>query len=168
MSAAPRPAALGIALLLVAAAGSGGCGFHLRGEVAPRPELARTLLEADRLPPGFRHQLAQALERSGIELVEAPGDATGILTVLDTRRERRVLSVGSDAKVVEYELIERIEIGARTSEGDVILEPRSLSARRSYTFDRDLVLGTQGEETLLYEDMEQELIRLVLLSVQRP
>jgi LPS-assembly lipoprotein len=165
---APPGRIVRLALAVLIAVGPAGCGFHLRGEAEPRPELARTLLEADRLEPRFRYRLAQALERNGVELVEAPGEASAILTVRDTARERRVLSVGSDARVTEYELLARIEISARTPEGEVVLEPRNLSTRRAYRFDPDLVLGTQGEEALLYEEMEQELIRLVLLSLRSP
>jgi LPS-assembly lipoprotein len=165
---APPARIVRLALAVLLAAGSAGCGFHLRGEAAPRAEFARTVLEADRLEPRLRYQLEQALERNGVELVEGAGEATAILAVLESERERRVLSVGTDAKVTEYELIARIEISARAPAGQVILQPRSLSTRRAYSFNPDLVLGTQGEEVLLYEEMEQELIRLVLLSLQGP
>jgi LPS-assembly lipoprotein len=156
-----------ITVLLLLAMSLVACGFHLRGDIDLSPQFERTFLEAQPLGAAYEYQLRRTLETNGVQLVDTPEQATGILTVRSASRDRRVLSVDSAGKVSEYELIERIEIAAREPDGAIIFEPRTLTARRSMQFDPDQALGSEGEEVILREEMRRELAGMVLLSLRR-
>jgi LPS-assembly lipoprotein len=73
--------------------------------------------------------------------------------------------------VREYELIQTIRFSLVDREGNELIPPAQLSARREYTFDDEIVLGKEQEEALLYEDMESDLVRQLirrLAAWQRP
>lgn len=158
----PLLAAAAIAMLAALSA----CGFHLRGDVQLRAEMQRTYLQGDRLQPELRAELESALAANGAVLVDSREAATGVLRILDSSRGRRVLSITSDARVEEYVLTHRVDFELLDNEGAAILPPRAINVRRDYQFDRNAVLGKSEEEALLRREMEDELVRLLLLSLR--
>jgi LPS-assembly lipoprotein len=141
------------------------CGFQLRDQAALPPAFAHTHIEGVSPYDDFTIKLERALQAGGIEI--APADrATAILRIVDRRRGRRVLSVDADGKVREVEIYTIIRFKVTGKDGALILDEQSLTATRDFLFDETNVLGNASEAELLYQDMEDELVRLMLYRLQ--
>ena len=146
---------LGLALLLAA------CGFQLRGTVVLPPVLQVTQLEGDRFSL-LVSELGRVLQNAGARLVDSRGQATAVLKVLDETSSQRVLSVGVTGRVAEYELYHQVGYQLEDAHGQVLVEKQTLSARRSFQFDENDVLGKANEEESLREEMQRDLaLRIV-------
>ena len=163
-----------LAVLLVLA-GLSACGFHLRGEVKLRPGLEQLRLAGVDPYSELGRMLVRGLEGAGARVL-APGDTgpAAELRILDSRRERRVLSVRATGKVQEYELVQHLDFGVRAADGEItiletfvadggtLLPRQTLLARRDYLYDASDPLGKSGEEAALYREMQSDLVRLLL------
>ena len=139
-----------------------GCGFHLRGE-ATLPESLKTMyLQGVNTEQGFGLELKRTLKRNGINVIPDYEKGAVILTILQNRFDRRVLSVGSNAKVSEYELDGVVEYKVTDGQGKVLSPPQTLEAQRSYEFDQNQVLAMGEQESLLREQMYQQIIQNIL------
>jgi LPS-assembly lipoprotein len=146
---------LGLVLLLAA------CGFQLRGTVVLPPVMDNTRLEGDRFSL-LVSELGRVLENAGARLADGDGKATAVLRVLGENSTQRVLSVGAAGRVAEYELYHRVEYRLEDVRGEVLVPTQALSARRSYQFDENDVLGKANEEESLREEMQRDLaLRIV-------
>ena len=146
-----------------------GCGFHLRG---PQPlDFATVHISASQystLGVALRRQIALS---GSTKVEEDASRAETKLQILANSRSREILSLTATGKVREYELIQTIRFRLVDREGNELVQPTTLSARREYTFSDELILGKEQEEALLYSDMENELVRQImrrLAAWQRP
>lgn len=152
----PRWLSLGILALLLLSA----CGFHLRGAVPLSPSMERVYIEGG--SSVLARDLRLNLEASGAEVVDEPQAARSILRILGETIDRRVLTVGSDARVQEYELIHAVRFALVREDETTLLPPQQVTVTRDYRFDPDRVLGAASEEALLREEMQRDLSQLVL------
>jgi len=148
-----------LAVLLLA-----GCGFHLQGAVKTPPEMSRTYVDAVDEYSQFHRELRLGLQAAGVELVDAPEQATAILSILTDRTDQRVLSVSARNVPTEYEVFYTVEYRLATSDA-VLLNPRAVTLTRDYTYDTTLVLGKAREEELMREAIVQDLVRIVLKQI---
>ena len=146
---------IGLALLLAA------CGFQLRGTLVLPPVLQATLLEGDRFSLLAR-ELDTVLRNAGARVVDSRGQATAVLKVLGETSAQRVLSVSVVGRVAEYELHHRVEYRLEDPHGEVLVNNQVLSARRSFQFDENDVLGKANEEQGLREEMQRDLALRIL------
>ena len=143
-------ALLGVVLLA-------GCGFQLRGAVDLPPEMARTYISGLGERDVLFLELKRQLRTAGVDIVERRDAASAELRILEKRDTRRVLSVGSNARVREFELATTVSFDVRGVGNDFRRERATLNTVRDLTFDETNVLGKAGEEALLREDMQREL-----------
>ena len=54
----------------------------------------------------------------------------------------------------------------RTAAGQVVFEKQNLKLVRDFLFDTEDVLGKGREEAVLIEDMQQDMVRLIMLRLQ--
>lgn len=150
-----------VTLLIIA-----GCGFHLRGAVN-LPESIKTMyVQGLNLQRGVGLTLKRHLTSNGIVIVEDYQKGNAVLDILENKYERRVLSVGSSAKVSEYELYGRITFKVTDGSGAVLAEEQSVEAQKDYQFNQDEVLGSGEEESVLREDLEQRLVRSIMRRLE--
>ena len=138
------------------------CGFHLRGAATLPDSLKVMYVQGVNLKKGLGLELKRGLTRNDVSVVEAYQDDSAVLTVLENKVERRVLSVGSDAKVSEYELYGTVKFSISDRNGQVLGENQQVEAQRDYQFDQDQVLGKEEEERLLREQLNQQLAQSIL------
>ncbi|MDI3491898.1 MAG: LPS-assembly lipoprotein [Thauera sp.] len=62
----------------------------------------------------------------------------------------------------EYQLRQTLRFQLLDKSGKAVIPPTSMSASREYTFDDSQVLGKAQEETLLYEDMQKDLLQQMM------
>jgi LPS-assembly lipoprotein len=141
------------------------CGFHLRNQVDLPAAMARTHVAGLSPYDDLYAALSGVLEANGVEVVDA-ARAIATLRIIERNRGRRVLSVGADGKVREFELFTAVRFKV-TGQGDTpILKTQTLTLTRDFLFDETNVLGKSEEADLLYEDMEDELVRLMLYRLE--
>jgi len=139
-----------------------GCGFHLRGVADLSDNLKTMYIEGLNLQRGMGLDLKRGLVSNGIVVVERAQQHTAVLKIIENRFDRRVLSVGSNAKVSEYELYALIRFSVMDVEGKMLAEIQQVEAQRDYQFDENEVLGREAEENLLRDEINKELVQSML------
>lgn len=134
-----------------------GCGFHLRGQVA----LPYSTLHVSGPTGTLINSLKRVLRSSGVRLVDKPEEAEVKLVILSDTKEKSILSLSAAGRAQEYELRERVAFHIVTaSEPD--LPAGEITSQRSISFNDALVLAKESEETVLYRDMENDVVQQLL------
>ena len=160
------------------------CGFHLRGAedlsaVIPSVQL-RGIMKHDVLT----HNLTEALSQAKVNVLD---DAKFVLDVKSTGFRKRVLSIDSAGRANQYELnyqlsfalLEKIEDGKLEAEKSSQTRPirfvevipvQTITEKREYLFDSNIILAKADEENRLKADMRQaallQLIRRLTFSLK--
>jgi len=138
------------------------CGFQLRSEVALAEVLGATHLTiVDEYSP-FARQLQRSLQRSGVELVDQPGEAARHIDVAVNRVNRDILTIGDTARVREYRISHRVEFRVLDASGAQVLPLQVLEQRRDLSFDEGELLAASREEEFVREELSRNLVRLVV------
>tara|TARA_R110002050_G_scaffold57423_5_gene129261 strand:+ start:184856 stop:185350 length:495 start_codon:yes stop_codon:yes gene_type:complete len=148
---------IGVLLVVIA-----GCGFQLRGAVPLPDSLKLMYVQGINLQQGLGLTLKRALKQNGIQVVDDYEKDSALLTILENRSERRVLSVGNNAKVSEYELYSMLKFKVTDGQGKLLVAPQQFEAIRDYQFDQTQVLSSDGEEAILREQLNQQLVDSIL------
>lgn len=143
----------------------GGCGFRLEGAASLPPELEKTYLQSMAPSTMFYARLRDALRLRGLEIVTSPEQASATLTISEDQTGQRVLSVSARNVPREYEVFYTVTFSLRTGEG-ALIEPASLIATRSYTYDETQVLGKAREEQILRRALADDLARQVVRRIE--
>lgn len=142
-----------------------GCGFHLRGSQDNFSANIPALVLDSQNAGTLGRDLKRRLERQGVTLLDSASEDSLRLTLLDYRRDRRVLSVTSRGRVSEYELIGQLRY--QVQRGDTtLLGPDTIEVIRDFTFDEDQVIGKAEEEALLNKEIQRELVLQLLRRLQ--
>ena len=138
------------------------CGFHLRGSADLVDSLKVMYIQGVNLKQGLGLELKRNLTRNDVSVLANYQEGSAVLTIVENKVERRVLSVGSDAKVSEYELFGTVKFNISDKNGQLLAENQQVEARRDYQFDQDQVLGKEEEEHLLREQLNQQLAQSIV------
>lgn len=145
-----------LSLLIVA------CGFQLRG-AAELPQSIQTMyIQGINMRQGLGIELKRTLRRNGINVIDDYAEGAAVLSFTANHYERRVLSVGGNAKVSEYELIQTVVFQLSDGQQNKLIENERFEARRDYQFDQEQALASDGEERLLREEMDKQLSQAIL------
>jgi LPS-assembly lipoprotein len=139
-----------------------GCGFHLRGEATIPDNLKVIYVQGVEMNKDLGRELKRNLTNNGVTVVSDYQKDSAILTVVEYKVDRRVLSVGSDAKVNEYELYGIVDFKISDAEGQLLSDQQRVEARRDFQFDENQVIGTTEEARLLREQIDQQLVQSML------
>jgi LPS-assembly lipoprotein len=140
------------------------CGWQLRGIVVLPPSVQVMTLESQ-ANNRFNQRLRQQLEFNGVTF---PNDASAKvrLQIEPILIERLILSVSSVGQAAEYEL--NATLNARlidlNNESDVSWE---ITGRRTFNNDVNSVIGTQNEEKVQRQELENDLIRKLMIRLQK-
>jgi len=140
------------------------CGFHLRGDF----KFAFKSMYLD--PPGspvFR--LIKRLNRGmqTTEIVDNPKKAEVILSVLHERQKQKTLSYDNHGDAREYALYYRVTYSLRTQKGRELIEPTTITLRRTMTYDESEDLAKEREKKMLYADMQQDIAQQILRRLSK-
>lgn len=142
----------------------GGCGFHVRGEADLPPEMARTYIAANSKHSVFYRKLNSALRASGVDVVDSPGSATAIFTILADTTGQRVVSVSARNVPREYEVWYTVEYELISGE-KTLVPATSQTLTRDYTYDETQVLGKAREEEVLRDSLVDNLVRIAMIQL---
>ncbi|MBH1958170.1 MAG: hypothetical protein I8H70_05775 [Burkholderiales bacterium] len=147
----------------LALASLSGCGFALR----KAPNFAFTTLYSgltESSPLGV--ELRRSLESTGkvkvITDARRLSEAQVILDVLQDQREKVVLSLNSSGQVREFQLRLRFTFRLRTLAGKELIPATEIALQRDISFNESAVLAKEAEETLLYRDMQSDVVQQIM------
>jgi LPS-assembly lipoprotein len=149
-----------------------GCGFQLRGTEASGVNLPPDISPVQIQGLANRNILKLELENrfltSGIQITDDAEQAVSVLQITNRRSDRRVLTVDSSGKVIDYELNESLSFNLTDRAGNERVAMQSVNLIQSYTNRATQLLGSEQEETSLREDLWRRLSDQVFrrLSVQ--
>ena len=134
------------------------CGFHLRGQ---------TTLPFDTLYVPINTTLAVELKRNiaastQTKLVSTPEAAEARLQIQGETREKVILSLDSSGRVAEYQLRAGVAFRVVDSRGLEYLPLNRIQLTRDVSFNDAEVLAKESEETLLYRDMQTDMVQQML------
>lgn len=141
-----------------------GCGFHLQGAATTPAEMQRTYISTPDEFSLFYRELRRNLQAAGVEVLDAPTDATATLTILYDFTDQRVLSVSARNVPTEFEVFYIVRYTVTSGEKS-LLEPQELTLTRDYTYDATLVLGKAREEQLMRDAIVGDLVRIVMKQI---
>jgi LPS-assembly lipoprotein len=139
------------------------CGFHLRGSDGSynMPFTSIYLAFPDTSPLG--NELKRNL-RAIDHVVISPTQegAQARFEVLSEARNKAILSLNNLGRVREYLLTYTLVFQVRDATGNLLLGPTEITLRRNLAFSEEALLAKEGEEALLYRDMQSDLVQQIM------
>ena len=161
VSLIPPPSSLILlaATLLVAA-----CGFQLRGTA----QLPFNTIFVQAPPTSqFAIQVRRAVRAgTSTRLADTPEKAEVLLQILNEAQEKHILSLTGVGRVGEYQLRYRIMFRLTDSKNREYIPASEIVLRRDYSFTDDQALAKESEEGLLYRDMRNDAVLLLVRRLQ--
>jgi LPS-assembly lipoprotein len=134
------------------------CGFQLRGSYElPYKSVFISAPTTSQVASSLRRELTN----SNIILATAK-DAEVILNVSEERRDKQILSLSGAGRVREYTLRTLVRYQLVDGKGAVIIPTSEIQLTRILGYDDTKVIAKQQEETLLYSDMETDVVGQIL------
>jgi LPS-assembly lipoprotein len=85
-----------------------------------------------------------------------------IVDILEEVREKTVVGLNAAGQVREFQLKLRIKMRVRTPLGKELIAPTDVVQQRDISFNESAVLAKEVEESLLYRDMQSDIVQQVL------
>jgi len=150
------------ALMLIATLSA--CGFQLRGSNGQYNMPFKTIYLAFPESSALGTELRRNLRGGGDKVVVTtkPEEAEALFDVLGESRGKQILSLNSQGRVREYLLTYTLVFKLRDAKGGELLGPTEITLKRPITFNENQVLGKESEETLLYRDMQTDLVQQIM------
>lgn len=145
-----------------------GCGFHPRGSVIRLTDLGSIYVDASR-NISISQDVEDALSDAAFELASNRDEADILLRLSGEEQTERVVSVRSTGRVSELELSHAVNmLIAESVDGKAAAyQPgqtfNRVEVTREYTYDETGVLGKENEARILRAEMEEELVRQIVL-----
>ena len=142
-----------------------GCGFQMRGEWQLPAVMQNTVMSGGNQV--LYIHLQREFRAASAELSRPQGDVSGAHIIIQhNQMDKRVLSVDSRGKVIEYEIYYDLHFKLLDGTGNQIVPPQKINLTRDYPFVATDVLGASQEEVLLRNDMYRDMARQVMRRIQ--
>jgi len=136
----------------------------MRSAASLPAEMQQTYIAAVDRHSLFYQAFQNDLKAAGIELVDSPADASAVFSILTDVTDQRVLSVSGRNVPTEYEVYYTIQYSLESGE-NTMMETRTQTQVRDYTWDETLVLGKEQEQQQLRNAIVDDLVRVVMIQL---
>lgn len=145
------------------------CGFQLRGSNGQYTMPFKSIFLAFEDTSALGNELRRNL-RAGVQVVTDPARADARFEVISENRTKTILSLNAQGRVREYLLTYTLHFRVLGAQGGEILGPTEITLKRALTFNETQVLAKESEETMLYRDMQTDLVQQIMrrLAAARP
>ena len=99
------------------------------------------------------------------KIVASEKDAKAILGLTNELREKVILSFSTSGLVREYQLRYRVGFRLFDIKGRNYLPPSEIQLTRDVSFNEGQVLAKEAEDTLLYRDMQTDMVQQIIRRV---
>lgn len=138
------------------------CGFHLRSAADTNLPFKTIYLGFPESSP-LGTELRRNIRGGGnTAVLPTEKDAQASMVVLSETRDKSVLSLNKLGRVREYSLSYTLRFRVTDSKGQELLAPTEIMLKRDINYDESQVLAKEGEEAMLYRDMQRDLVQQVL------
>ncbi len=154
-------------LILALAAALAACGWHLRGSAPGTASLEGVEVAVDsRVGRNeLYREVRVALEAAGARVVDT-GAGVPTLRLLNESRSTQRVAGGRDDDIRENELRYRLRWELLDGDGERLAGPELFQQVRSYRFERQEVLGSEGREDALVNELRRDAAFLLADRVQ--
>lgn len=136
------------------------CGFQLRGAYSlPFDSLHVAQPESSELHALIKRHIEASTQT---RIVSNPKEAQAVLSVLGDVRQKDILSLNSAGRVREYQLVRSFTFRLHDSKGRDWISPSTIRLSREMTFDDTRVLAKEAEESLIWRDIQNDLVQQLL------
>ena len=138
------------------------CGFHLRGSFSgqlPYESLYIDLPENSDVGISLRRQIAALGET---RLAKNKESATAIFQQVTDRRTKSILSVNAAGQVREYRLQTKYSFRIVDPKGRELVSAAEILLIRDITYNDNMVLAKDQEESLLWRDINFDLVSQIM------
>ncbi len=148
------PCLLLLSLLLAA------CGFQLRGSFTlPYDTLYIALPKANALRATLKRNIEASTQT---RVVDEAKDGQAVMTIISDVPAKIILSINSAGRVAEYQLVRKFTFRLADNKGGELLPASTIDIHRDITFNDAEVLSKESEESLLWRDIERDLVQQLL------
>jgi LPS-assembly lipoprotein len=141
-----------------------GCGYKLRGSQTLPVE---TIYLALPVNSAVGAEISRLLRSStNARVVAERKDAQAVFELLSESREREVVAINSQGRASEFQIRLRARFRVLNARGQELIVPTDLIARRDISFNESDLLAKESEESLLYRDMQSDLVRQMVNRLQ--
>ena len=137
------------------------CGFQLRGQYTfdfdkiglaglDKSEMYRTL----------------DLQFQIIDLKVNPVEGAPLkVTLLSEQRDRSIVTFSGTGRAREVRITYEVTYKVEDRQGDFLIATTQLGQQRELTYSDDQILGKESEENQLYQDMQKDIARQIILRL---
>ena len=140
-----------------------GCGFQLRGSVQlPFSSVYVQVPNTSQLG----YEIKRTLRASNARLTDSAAAAQATLIIMSEIREKKILSLGGQGRVREYQL--RFRVAYQLTDGKTanFIAPTEILLTRDISFNDSEILAKEAEEALLYRDMQTDAVQQLMRRLQ--
>ena len=141
------------------------CGFQPRGSSGLPSEMALTYINSSKPYASLVDDFSAALRVHGGRVTRDRTEATAVLNIISDSIDRRLLSINTDGKVLEYEARQTIRFSVDTRDNLPLLEEQEVSMGKSYLYTSADVLAKEREDRVLRQTLQRNLVDLALLRI---
>ena len=142
------------------------CGFKLRGAYELPEAMQVTYIDSLQVSSGLVRALKIALKDSSVKVADIKTNDAAILRLYKETRDKRTVSVDVQGRAREYTLTYALRFSVLSGQQKFEITEQVIHIERDFIFDPEDVLGNSRGESQLYEEMQQDLVRLLLLRLQ--
>lgn len=134
------------------------CGFHLRG--AADISFNSIFIQGNTLV--INKDLNKSLKSNDIKILPSSEGAELLLDLIGEESEKRILSIGGQGTVNEFELYYRVHYRTKQAGDELWSQTQTVESRRDFTYSDANLLAKQREERRLNDDMQADVVRGIM------
>ena len=142
-----------------------GCGFHLRGQEALPEAMRVTYIQGIGRYNDLTEDFRAALESHGARVTNNREEASAILRIQDTQKDRDVLSVDLGGKVLEFKLRQMVRFVVVDADNKPLVDSQMVTVSRDFVFNKDDILAKEREAEMISEELRRDLVAMSMLRI---
>ena len=151
-----------LVLVLVLALALAACGFRLRGSA----NVPFETLYIPQAKSGIGLELKRNIEaNTSTKVIEDPRKAQALLAIAQESRGKQILSLTGAGRVREYKLTYTVSFRVHDGKGGEFVPTNLIELAREMTYLDTLILAKEAEEQLLFRDMQNQMVQLMLRRI---
>ena len=146
----------------------GACGFQLRGTyILPFDSIYINLPDNNELAIQLKRAIVSG---TSTRIAATQKEAKVMLQFVNDQTAKNVLSLSSSGRAREYQLVRTVSFRLVDAKGKIWVNAGRIELHRDLTYTDFQVLSKESEETLLWRDIQSDLIQQMLrrMSAAKP
>lgn len=139
-----------------------GCGFQIRSWDYMEMFSEVSVITDDSIQ--FSPVLERELQKAGLLVVDSRKKGVPILVLSEEQQSQRTYSYSTKGRMVEYELMLKVNLRVLGADHEVILD-RDISTRRIGRIDQHSLIGSSEQRSLIVQQMHMDMTQRIMRSL---